>query len=60
VQVQTDGRKTPEKAVSEALLSLHEEFTDIRNQFEVGEPPRATCLRPFAAYNVRGTIPKWL
>ena len=38
MQVQTDGRKTPEGAVSEALLSLHEEFTDIRNQFEVGVP----------------------
>lgn len=35
MQVQTDGRETPEKAVDQSMADLLEEFTDIRTQFEV-------------------------
>ena len=35
MQVQTDGRKSPEEAVDKGMADLLEEFTDIRRQFEV-------------------------
>ena len=58
-QVQTDGSKTPDEAVSQSLLHLHEEFTDIRNQFEVSPLQRcpatlATLLRCRSALTAAG------
>lgn len=35
VQVQTDGRKSPQEAVDQGMADLLDEFTDIRRQFEV-------------------------